>query len=145
MAKTLASKVKWGVAALKFAKHFPKLGLFGAIAAFAYFGFNFIENQRTHNQLIQTQVQELKEQNEQLRSANQAITEDSRAIKEGIEKLNSSIIDIRTRTSKLSKQFEDAKFKELLRKDLPKAESSFNDMFNDYFQDIDRETKKYAK
>jgi outer membrane murein-binding lipoprotein Lpp len=145
MTQSLSSRVKWGTAALKFAKNFPKLGVFGALAAIAYFGFTFIDNQTKHNQLMVSQVQELKIQNDQLRQANEAITADSKAIKEGVEKLNNSIIDIKNRTSKLSKQFEDAKFKELLKKNLPKAETEFNDMFNDYFQDIDKETKKYAK
>lgn len=141
----LASKIKWGVAALKFAKHFPKLGLFGAIAAISYFGFTYLDGQAKHNALIKEQVEQLIIQNQQLKQANIALAEDSKTIKEGVEKLSKSLVEIKNKTSSLSKQFEDAKFKELLKKDLPKAESSFNEMFNDYFQDINKDTQRYEK
>lgn len=141
----IASKIKWGVAALKFAKHFPKLGLFGAIAAISYFGFTYLDNQAKHNALIKEQVEQLIVQNQQLKEANTALAEDSKTIKEGVEKLSKSLVEIKNKTSSLSKQFEDAKFKELLKKDLPKAESSFNEMFNDYFQDINKDTQRYEK
>lgn len=135
------AKLKWAGWALKFAKHFPKLALFSALSAISYFGYSYLETAKQKNQLILEQVQQLSTQNKALADANQAITQDMQVIKQGMEQYSRTLADIRKATQSLDREFKSEKFRELLKKDLPKAEKEFNQFFNEYFQDIEKDTR----